>query len=112
MREFLFVEDLAEACIFLLSRPLTELRGACSEPEKILFNIGTGEDVTIGDLAHTVADLVGYSGEVVWDADKPDGTPRKLLDVSRMTALGWKAKTRLNEGIRTAYTQYLTSLEG
>lgn len=112
MREFLFVEDLAEACVFLLARPLDELREACSQPEKILFNIGTGEDVTIGDLAHMVAGLVGYSGEVVWDADKPDGTPRKLLDVSRLTTIGWRAKTSLDEGVRTAYAQYLTPLEG
>jgi GDP-L-fucose synthase len=110
-REFLYVEDLAEACVFLMSQPFEAICAASPRTEKILFNIGTGTDVTIGDLASTIAELIGCGGEIVWDTDKPDGTPRKLLDVSRMAGLGWKASTSLEEGIQKAYKQYLASLE-
>ncbi|WP_157263645.1 GDP-L-fucose synthase family protein [Azohydromonas aeria] len=93
-REFLYVDDLADACVHLMER------GWDGE----LVNIGTGEDVTIRELAETVMRVVGFEGRIVFDASKPDGTPRKLLDVSRLAALGWRARTKLEDGIRLAYT--------
>jgi GDP-L-fucose synthase len=94
-REFLYVDDLADACIFLMER----------DPEDVplIVNVGVGEDLTIAELAETVMDVVGFDGRVVYDSSKPDGTPRKLLDVSRMTSLGWRASTPLREGIARAY---------
>jgi GDP-L-fucose synthase len=96
-REFLYVDDLAEAAVFLMN----EYEG----DETI--NVGSGQEVTIGELARTVADVVGFRGELVFDETKPDGTPRKLLDVSRLSGLGWNAKTSLREGIRLAYEDFL-----
>ena len=96
-REFLFVDDLADACIHLLK--------VYSGAE--LINIGTGEDITIAEFARLVADTVGYTGEIGFDPSRPDGTPRKLLDVSRLTKLGWRASTKLEEGMRLAYQAYL-----
>ena len=96
-REFLHVDDLADACAFLLKLE--------SPPDWI--NIGVGEDVSIKELTETVAEVVGFQGKVVWDASKPDGTPRKLMDVSKLTALGWKAKIGLREGVRLAYESFL-----
>ena len=96
-REFLYVDDLADACLFLM------------EHEEIvdgIYNIGTGTDVTIREAAEAIAEVVGFSGEFVFDTSKPDGTPRKLLDVSRLLALGWQAKTSLHEGIRSAYESF------
>jgi len=95
-REFLYVDDLAEACVFLMN----EYSG--SE----IVNVGTGEDVTIADLAYGVARVVGYEGRVEFNPDMPDGTPRKLLDVSKMKSLGWTAKTGLREGIEKTYREY------
>ncbi len=92
-REFLYVDDLADACVHLMERGY----------DGPLVNIGTGEDVTIRELAETVMQVVGFGGRIVFDASKPDGTPRKLLDVSRLAALGWRARTGLREGIRAAY---------
>jgi GDP-L-fucose synthase len=92
-REFLYVEDLADACIHLME---TGYDGP-------LVNVGTGQDISIGDLAHTVMEVVGFRGRVVFDRSKPDGTPRKLLDVSRIHSLGWRAKTALRTGIEEAY---------
>jgi GDP-L-fucose synthase len=92
-REFLYVDDLADACVHLMQRGY----------DGPLVNIGTGEDVTIRELAETVMEIVGFDGRIVYDASKPDGTPRKLLDVSRLAALGWRARTALREGIRLAY---------
>ncbi|MDT9001266.1 GDP-L-fucose synthase [Paucibacter sp. APW11] len=92
-REFLYVDDLADACLHLM-------RCGYDGP---LVNIGTGEDVSIRDLAETVMACVGYQGEIVFDTSKPDGTPRKLLDVSRLRELGWMATTSLQDGIRKAY---------
>jgi GDP-L-fucose synthase len=92
-REFLHVDDLADACVFLMERDY---------PGPWL-NVGCGEDVTIRELAETVIDVVGFRGRIVFDTTKPDGTPRKLLDVSRLSAQGWKAKTPLREGIRRTY---------
>jgi len=92
-REFLYVDDLADACVYLME----------SGYSGDLINIGTGVDVTIRELAETVMKTVGYSGTIRFDASKPDGTPRKLLDVSRLSSLGWKARTSLEDGIRRAY---------
>lgn len=89
MREFLFVDDLAEACVFLMQN--------YNDAETV--NIGTGEDVTIKELAETIKKTVGFEGELVFDATKPDGTPRKLLDVSKINNLGWKHKVNLQQGI-------------
>lgn len=96
LREFLFVEDLAEACLFLIQN--------YDEPEHV--NVGTGEDLSIRELAEMVAKIVGYSGKTLWDSSKPDGTPRKLLDVSKAKALGWEAKTTLTEGIALAVADF------
>ncbi len=96
-REFLYVDDMAEACVFLMEN------GIHDGP----YNVGTGTDVTIRELAETVMDVVGFQGRIVFDATKPDGTPRKLLDVSRMANLGWKASTSLHDGIAKAYADYL-----
>ena len=92
-REFLHVDDLADACVYLMERGY----------DGGLLNIGCGEDVTIRELAETVMDVVGFEGRIVYDTSKPDGTPRKLLDVSRLGQLGWHAKTSLRDGIRQAY---------
>jgi GDP-L-fucose synthase len=96
-REFLHVDDLAEACLFLMEN--------YDSPE--LINVGCGEDNTIRELAAMVGRVVGYSGKVEWDATKPDGTPRKLLDVSKLVRLGWKAKTPLEQGLRATYRWWL-----
>ena len=95
-REFLYVDDLAEACVFLMET-------GYDDP---LLNVGTGEDVTIKELAETVKEIVGFEGEIVFDATKPDGTPRKLLDVSRIKALGWCPKLSLETGINAAYRDF------
>jgi GDP-L-fucose synthase len=92
-REFLYVDDLADACVHLMEAGY----------DGPLLNVGTGEDLSIRELAETVMQVVGFDGRIVFDASKPDGTPRKLLDVSRLTALGWRATTPLREGIRRAY---------
>lgn len=99
MREFMHVDDLADACVFLMER---------DGIQDGLFNVGTGQDVTIRELAETVMSVVGFKGEIVFDASKPDGTPRKLLNVERMRALGWEAQTSLRDGIANAYADFLT----
>jgi GDP-L-fucose synthase len=97
-REFLHVDDLADACAFLLR---------LGEPPDWI-NVGTGSDVTIRELTEIVAEVTGYAGAVTWDASKPDGTPRKLLDVSKMSALGWKARIGLRDGIKSTYQAFLS----
>ena len=97
MREFLHVDDMADACVYLVEHDVGDG----------LFNIGTGEDVTIRSLAETIRRVVGFGGTLDWDRSKPDGTPRKLLDVSRLAALGWRARIGLEEGIRSTYEWYL-----
>lgn len=109
-REFLHVHDLADACLFVMNQPDEALFSGELTPANVLFNIGVGDDVTIRELAEMVADAVGYDGEVIWDAKKPDGTPRKLLDVSRMTALGWRASIDLADGVRNVYAWYLAEV--
>lgn len=96
-REFLYVDDLADACIFLMN----------SYNESEIVNIGTGEDVTIKELAEIIKDVVGFNGKIQWDTTKPDGTPRKLLDISRLTSRGWRPKIGLKEGIAETYKWYL-----
>lgn len=100
MREFLFVDDMAEAVVFALENRLPEY----------LYNVGTGEDLTIRDLAETIQKITGHQGEIIWDAEKPDGTPRKLMDVSRMHAVGWKHKVQLEEGIQKTYDWFLENI--
>lgn len=97
MREFLYVDDLARAVVFALENTLPEH----------LYNVGTGEDLTIEELALTIQRVVGHQGEVVWDKTKPDGTPRKLMDISKMHALGWKHQVELQEGIEKTYAWFL-----
>ena len=97
-REFLYVDDMAEACIYLMEKGVHDG----------LFNVGTGTDVTIRELAETVIQVVGFEGTMIFDTSHPDGTPRKLLDVSRMQALGWQAKTALQDGIAKAYADFLS----
>lgn len=102
-RELLYSEDLGEACIFLLNLP-EEIYGSMLNDESApLINIGTGEDLTIRELAELVCSVLQYDGSLIFDKSRPDGTPRKLMDVSRMKALGWSAKTSLEEGIRITY---------
>ncbi|MCK9389816.1 MAG: GDP-L-fucose synthase [Sulfuritalea sp.] len=96
-REFLYVDDLADACVFLMEQGVIEG----------FFNIGTGTDVTIRELAETVMSVIGFSGHIVFDSSKPDGTPRKLLDVGRVREIGWQASTPLREGIALAYQDFL-----
>jgi GDP-L-fucose synthase len=101
-REFLYVDDLADACIHLMK--------TYSEPD--LVNIGSGEDISIAEFARVVAATIGYKGEISFDASRPDGTPRKWLDVSRLAGLGWRARTSLEDGIRLAYQAYLKESKG
>jgi len=97
MREFLYVDDMADACVFLMESNISEG----------LFNVGTGEDVTIREVAEAVMRVVGFQGEIVFDSNKPDGTPRKLLDVGLLREKGWSAKTGLEQGIALAYQDFL-----
>ena len=101
MREFLHADDLAEACFFLME----------NYNESELVNIGTGEDVTIKNLAAVVKQIVGFQGEIIWDTSKPDGTPRKLMDVSKLHGLGWHHKIALEDGIKLAYQDFLKLTE-
>ncbi len=98
-REFLFADDLAEACTFLM----------LNYNEEQLVNVGTGEDLSIGELAALVKDIVGYTGNIVFDSSKPDGTPRKLMDVTKLHNLGWKHTIELREGIQMAYEDFLAN---
>jgi GDP-L-fucose synthase len=101
-REFLHADDLAEAAIYLMN----------TYDDSDIVNVGVGEDVSIKELAEIVKKVVGFQGELVFDTSKPDGTPRKLLDVSRLHKLGWKAKISLEDGIRSTYATYLETLKG
>ena len=101
MREFLHVDDLADACAFLLKL----------ENPPDLINIGTGQEISIRELTKKVAVIVGYTGEITWDTAKPDGTPRKLMDVSRLATRGWKASTQLDDGLKQTYASFLAETE-
>jgi GDP-L-fucose synthase len=100
-REFLYADDLADACLFLMEQ----------YNEKSLVNIGTGEDLSIAELAQLVKEAVGFEGSISFDATKPDGTMRKLLDVSKLHSMGWKHTIDLKEGIALAYTDFLAKQE-
>ena len=115
-REFLYSDDMADACVHLMKlpdAPFTALLGSdevvSGRFEPPLVNIGVGDDVTIAELAALVAQVVGYAGRIEYDASKPDGTPRKLMDVSRLAQAGWRARTPLDAGLRQAYADFLAS---
>ncbi|CAM4172327.1 GDP-L-fucose synthase family protein [Gillisia limnaea] len=101
MREFLHVDDMADAVVFALENKLPEH----------LYNIGTGKDLTIKELAETIQEITGHNGEIIWDNSKPDGTPRKLMDVSKMKSAGWQATTNLEDGIQKTYKWFLQNSE-
>ncbi|WPO79096.1 GDP-L-fucose synthase [Flavobacterium sp. KACC 22761] len=101
MREFLFVDDMAKAVVFALQNKLPDY----------LYNVGTGEDLTIKELAETIQKITGHTGEIIWDSSKPDGTPRKLMDVSKMHELGWKHQIELQEGIQKTYDWFLENIQ-
>tara|TARA_B110000037_G_C17030527_1_gene469291 strand:+ start:266 stop:1222 length:957 start_codon:yes stop_codon:yes gene_type:complete len=101
MREFLFVDDMAEAVVYALENELPEY----------LYNVGSGKDITIRELAETIQKVTGHEGNIVWDTEKPDGTPRKLMDVSKMQNIGWEYSTELQEGIEKTYQWFLENIE-
>ncbi len=101
MREFLYVDDMAEATIFALENDLPEY----------LYNIGTGKDITIKKLAETIQNVIGHKGKILWDVGKPDGTPRKLMDVTKMKELGWQYSTELKDGIKKTYRWFLNNID-
>ena len=101
MREFLFVDDMAEAVVYALENKLPEY----------LYNVGSGKDITIKELAETIQKVTGHKGQIVWDDEKPDGTPRKLMDVSKMKAIGWQYSTELQEGIEKTYAWFLENIQ-
>jgi GDP-L-fucose synthase len=109
-RELLYSDDLAQACVFLMNLDDTRYATLLTETEPPLINIGTGEDVTIRELAETVAHVLGFSGQLVFDTTKPDGTPRKLMDVTRLHELGWHHTTSLEQGIRLTWNAVCSDL--
>jgi GDP-L-fucose synthase len=106
MREFLYVDDMAEASVYVMNLDHATY-AASTDPMHSHINVGTGEDVTIAELARLVGEVVGYRGRIAFDPSKPDGTPRKLLDVSKLKSLGWQARTPLPEGLRHAYAAFV-----
>ncbi|MBK1682892.1 GDP-L-fucose synthase family protein [Rhodoferax fermentans] len=117
-REFLYNEDMADACVYLMNlpdEPYTRLLGSDESKtgkfEPPLINIGVGHDVTIKELAETIQRVVGYTGDIVFDASKPDGTPRKLMDVSRLNGIGWSAQTAFEAGLTSAYIEFAAQVE-
>ena len=110
MREFLYVDDMAGACLHVMNLP-KEVYGEHVLPMSSHINVGTGKDCTIRELANTIARAVGYRGDILWDTSKPDGTPRKLLDVSLLKRLGWQYSVELDEGIERTYQWFLQNQE-
>jgi len=109
-REFRHSDDMADACVFLMNLPDAVYDTIIhSETQAPLINIGCGEDITVRELAELVQEIVGFEGRLTFDLTKPDGTPRKLLDVSRLKSLGWEAKTSLRDGIAAIYQAYLST---
>lgn len=106
-REFLYVDDMADACVFMMAADYDTIKKGLPDPEKPLFNIGTGKEITIRELALLMKDIVGYQGQIINDETKPDGTPQKLLDVSRMARVGWQASVSLKDGIEKTYQWFL-----
>jgi GDP-L-fucose synthase len=112
-REFLYSDDMAEACVFLMNLPDERYDALLGSDESVtgrfeppLINVGVGHDITIRELAELVRDVTGYQGAIVYDASKPDGTPRKLMDVTRLTEAGWTARTPFVEGLKSAYAEF------
>jgi GDP-L-fucose synthase len=101
MREFLFVDDMAKAVVFALENRLPDY----------LYNVGTGEDLTIKELAETIQKITGHKGKIIWDSSKPDGTPRKLMDITKMHELGWKHELDLEEGVKRTYEWFLDNID-
>ncbi|HCC46208.1 MAG TPA: GDP-fucose synthetase, partial [Gammaproteobacteria bacterium] len=106
LREFLHVDDLAAACAHILELPREKL-DAVTEPMCSHLNVGTGKDVTIRDLAEMLVGVIGFDGEIIFDSEKPDGAPRKLLDVKKINLLGWEASIGLEEGLASTYNWFL-----
>lgn len=106
MREFLHVDDMASACLHVMDLSIERYQ-SCTEPMLSHLNVGTGEDVTIRELAETIQQIVAYQGEIIWDTSKPDGTPRKLMDVSKLKSLGWKPNIALTEGLASTYRWFI-----
>ena len=109
-REFLYVDDLADACLFVMQLPLNTYRSV-TEPMCSHINVGTGFDLSIKELASLIGEVTGFEGKIIFDPSKPDGTPRKLLDTSKIKKLGWEHKTDLKDGLRMTYEWYLTTLD-
>ena len=109
-REFLYSDDMAEACVYLMSLPEKDFDQLITHDSAPLVNVGCGEDLTIRDLVFMVKDIVGFDGQVKWDSSKPDGTPQKLLEVNRLSSLGWHPKTELGEGIKKSYEDFLNTI--
>lgn len=107
-REFLYCEDMADACVYLMNLPQEQYQEQLSDQYPPLLNIGTGRDLTIRELAQTICDVVGFTGKLVFDASKPDGTMRKLQDVSKLQAMGWKDKMEFRQGLSIAYQDFMT----
>ena len=108
-REFLYVDDMAEASLFVHNLD-TETLSEATKPMLSHINVGTGTDVTIRELAETVKDIVKFKGQLVFDRTKPDGTPRKLMDINLLSKLGWKAKVSLKTGLKRSYVDFLSAL--
>ncbi|MDP4027374.1 MAG: GDP-L-fucose synthase [Gallionella sp.] len=106
-REFIYSDDMAEACLYLLEQPEEKLQALFSETQPPLVNVGCGEDLSIRELAELVREVVGFTGILAFDASKPDGTMRKLLDVGKLRQMGWQASTKLRDGVASAYQDYL-----
>lgn len=109
LREFLYSDDLASACLFLLEQPQSVLHSLFNAESPPLLNVGCGKDISIANLASLIAEIVEFKGKLVFDTSKPDGTPRKLLDVTKLENLGWQASVTLKQGIKLAYQAYLES---
>jgi GDP-L-fucose synthase len=110
MREFLHVDDMAAACLYAMGVS-REAYAACTEPMLSHLNVGTGKDCTIRELAETMARVVGFEGKIVFDTEKPDGTPRKLLDVEKLATLGWRYSIELEDGLGRTYGWFLENVE-
>lgn len=109
LREFLFSDDMADACVFLLNLPNEQFRKLISNPgEAPLVNVGSGSELTIGELAKKVCKVLAFQGEIVFDATKPDGTPRKLMDSSKLFSYGWRPRISIEDGIRIAYVEFVS----
>jgi GDP-L-fucose synthase len=111
MREFLHVDDMAAACIHVMNLPYDNFVAAVPNPMCSHINVGTGRDVTIAELANTMARVVGFEGDIEFDISKPDGTPRKLMDVSRLGSLGWAYSVELEQGLEMTYEWFLGNVD-